>query len=99
MTKITGVGATFCASHHSPEGVLHGHSYQVWAYFEGGDARDHQGRLREAVGALDHTHLPPELAWGEAIAERIGTELGALRVKVTRPLEMIEAEWFQGAAA
>jgi 6-pyruvoyl-tetrahydropterin synthase len=93
MSSLTGVGGTFCASHHTPEGVLHGHSYQVWAYFPDGDARGLQGALRRELDRLDHSHLPDELAWGEAIAEHLGHMLGAAKVRVTRPLEMIEAEW------
>lgn len=94
MTKMTGVGGVFCASHNSPEGVLHGHSYEVRAWFRRSDARDLQSELLAVLAKLDHTHLPDELAWGEEIAEHIGHQLpGCRRVEVSRPLERIYAEW------
>ena len=92
--KLTGVGGVFSASHHSPEGVLHGHSYEVWAWFAQGDARDLQRMLEAALLELDHTHLADDLAWGEALAEHIALKLpGCLEVEVRRPLERIGARW------
>lgn len=93
--KSTGVGGIFSASHDTPEGVLHGHSYEVWAWFPAGeDARDLQARLIEVLAELDHSHLPDELAWGEALAEHIAGRLpGAIEVEVRRPLERIGARW------
>lgn len=92
-TKLTGVGGFFCAS-HSPRGVpIHGHSWQVIAWFEVGEAERLRDRLQDLLKQFDHTHLPEHLAWGEDMAEHIGVELGALRVQVNRPLENIYAEW------
>jgi 6-pyruvoyl-tetrahydropterin synthase len=95
--KTTSVGGTFCAAHKSPEGVLHGHSYEVWASWRNGDARDRQDALRRLLEQIDHTELVHELTWGEGLAEWIGHSLpGCIRVRVKRPLEMIEAEWWIG---
>ena len=93
--KSTGVGGIFSASHHSPEGTLHGHSYEVWAWFPGGrDARELQDKLNAVLAELDHTHLSDELAWGEALAEHIAVRLpGCIEVEIRRPLERIGARW------
>jgi 6-pyruvoyl-tetrahydropterin synthase len=92
--RLTGVGGIFSASHHSPEGVLHGHSYEVWAWFPQADARSLQRHLEEVLAHLDHTHLDAELAWGEALAEHIAAQLpGCVEVEVRRPLERIGARW------
>lgn len=94
--KLTGVGCVFSAAHHPPEGGgLHGHSYEVIAWFEAGeDARTLQARLRAAIEQIDHTILPPELALGEALAEHVGRSLdGCVEVEVSRPLERIYARW------
>jgi hypothetical protein len=94
--KLTGVGGVFSASHESPEGVLHGHSYEVWAWFPRGDARDLQAGLNRVLQELDHTHLPERLSWGEELAEHIGGRLpDCLEVEVRRPLERIGARWIR----
>lgn len=94
---LTGVGGVFSASHDSPEGVLHGHSYEVWAWFPEGDARELQQKLRAVLERLDHTHLPDALAWGEALAEHIAGQLpGCREVEIRRPLERIGARWTAG---
>ena len=97
--RLTGVVCVFSAAHHPPEGgAVHGHSYEVVAWFEAGeDARDLQQALTAAVEKLDHTLLPPELASGEAMAEHIGRSLdGCVEVEVRRPLERIYARWREG---
>lgn len=94
--KLTGVGCIFSAAHHPPEGGdLHGHSYEVVAWFQAGeDARTLQVRLTAAVQRLDHTVLPEELAFGEALAEHVGRSLdGCIELEVKRPLERIYARW------
>ena len=88
----------FSASHHSPEGSLHGHSYEVWAWFAQTDARDLQTKLNAVLASLDHSHLTNDLTWGEALAEHIGSQLpGCYEVEVRRPLERIGARWKLGA--
>ena len=94
--RLTGVGDIFSAAHQPPEGGdVHGHSYEVTAWFAAGeDARLLQARLAAVLEPLDHTVLAAELASGEAIAEQIGRNLaGCRQVDVSRPLERIYARW------
>ena len=94
--RQTGVGGVFSAAHQSPEGGdVHGHSYEVVAWFDSGeDARVLQARLAEILKPLDHTVLRAEMASGEAIAKHIGRGLeGCREVEVGRPLERIYARW------
>ena len=95
MAKNTRVGTTISVGHNSPEGVPHGHSYEVWAKFVAGfDARDLLDRLTSVTKPLDHTFLPDTLRFGEDLAEYIGLQLdGCVEVEVRRPLERIEATW------
>lgn len=95
MTNLTGVGGILSVGHNSPEGVAHGHSYEVIAWHPNGlDARILQGRLQSVLDALDHTILPDALSYGEYLAEHIGLLLpGCIRVDVNRPLERIYARW------
>ena len=94
--RLTGVGGVFSASHQPPEGGdVHGHSYEVVAWFDAGeDARVLQARLAGILQPLDHTVLPADMASGEAIARHIGRNLpGCREVQVGRPLERIYARW------
>ena len=94
--RLTGVGGVFSAAHEPPEGGdVHGHSYEVVAWFDAGeDARVLQASLARTLEPLDHRVLPSELASGEAIAEHIGRGLdGCREVEVRRPLERIYARW------
>lgn len=95
MTKLTGVGCVISVAHNSPEGVLHGHSYEITAWFKiFSDARVLQCQLIEAVRHLDHKRLPEELSLGEHLAEHIADRLhGCIAVDVNRPLERIYARW------
>ena len=91
----TGVGAIICAAHNSSDGRLHGHTWEVtaWWPYAGSSALGLQARLGEAVARFDHGLLPDDLAWGEAIARYIGEELGCVAVDVSRPAERIYARW------
>ena len=95
MTRLTGVGGVFCAS-HSPNGVpVHGHTWQVIVWFPEGDADWLRDMVQWHLKTLDHTHLPYKIAWGEDLAEHLGTAVfpDAVRVQVNRPMEHIYAEW------
>lgn len=94
---LTGVGCFFSATHNAPEGGdLHGHSYEVIAWFpEGQDARRLQAQLIQVTDAFDHKVLPDRLDSGEAIAAYIGNALAhCVEVEVRRPLERIYARWY-----
>lgn len=95
--SLTGAGWFFCAAHRDPvRHQLHGHSYEVMAWWpvDGGyDACVLQDRLRGALVGIDHTTLPDEITRAEDIARLIGSRLeGAIRVDISRPIERIACE-------
>jgi hypothetical protein len=93
MTKLSGVGGHLSCGHTSPEGVAHGHSYEVVAWYRfGSDARILQLHLDTVLKRLDHTVLPDELRFAENLAEHIAGQLpGCIAVDVNRPLERFYA--------
>lgn len=95
MTKLSGVSGVLSVGHNSPEGVAHGHSYEVTVWYRHGhDARLLKNYLAVVLDKLDHTVLPDELRLGENLAEHVGESLpGCIAVDVRRPLERIYARW------
>jgi hypothetical protein len=95
MTKLSGVGFVLSVGHNSPEGVPHGHSYDVTVWYRcGHDARALQRQAETVRQQLDDRMLPDELRFGEDLAEHIGNQLpGCVAVDVSRPLERIYARW------
>jgi hypothetical protein len=96
MTRVlTGVGCIICAAHVDAGGRLHGHTYEVTAWFpRGDDAIDLQGLLKFAASQFDHCKLPPELSSGEALCVALASKLpNAVRIDVSRPAERIYARW------
>jgi hypothetical protein len=95
MTKLTRVGTVISVGHNSPEGIPHGHSYEVWATYRfGSDARMLKAHLETVTKPLCHTFLPDELRLSENLAEHIGENLpGCLRVECKRPLERFSGVW------
>lgn len=94
MRSETTVGAVLSAAHRDAQGRIHGHTWQVWASAPRTEATALQRALQAVVGALDHTILPDNLSEGEDLARHVGEGLeGCFRVRVCRPLEMIEAIW------
>ncbi len=89
----TGVGFLLQSAHRDVQSnVLHGHTYEVVAWFDGGwDAVKLQQRVESLCAHLDHTELPAELAWGEALAAEVKRLTNAVEVEVRRPLERIYA--------
>jgi len=93
---LTGVGAVFSASHKSPEGEMHGHSYEVIAWFRNvnrADARCFKAALQSVVSLWDHKVLPEDMSWGEDIARAVGCLANCVEVEVRRPLERFYARW------
>lgn len=93
--KLTGVGFVLSVGHNSPEGVLHGHSYDVTVWYRfGHDVRALQ-RLAETVRhKYDHAVIPDALQLAEKLAEEIAKDLpGCVAVDCNRPLERIYARW------
>lgn len=90
---LTGVTEVFSAAHRDPEtGALHGHDYQVTAYFPAKPIVRMEFRreaLREALCSVDHQELPAELWSAEALAEAFLWALSSHRcckVTVARPM-------------
>ena len=93
---LTGVRAILSAAHRGPENKLHGHTWEVVAWFHaaGEDARNLKGDLLATLELFDHDILPDSLSRGEDLAEWLGTELtGCVQVDVSRPLEGFFARW------
>ena len=104
---LTGAKASFCAAHSLPQHVgLHGHSYEVWAYVDNGDAESVQFRLAAACKKLDHSilneHLNSPTMEGIAkfIADQItvrhpheNVEWRPKKIVVVRPVEGLSAEY------
>ena len=92
---LTGAGWYFSASHRDPvRQELHGHSYEVMAWWPSEPARDAvclQETLKGALKGLDHTTLPDELTRAESMARFIMQLVGAVRVDVSRPSERLSA--------
>lgn len=93
---LTGVAGHFSATHKSPEGKWHGHTWYVKAWFRNKhrlDARIMQASLNTMLARYDHSELPDNLAWGEDIAREIATLVNCVEVEVSRPAEGIYANW------
>lgn len=97
VQKLTGVGCIISAAHSDKKtGQMHGHSYEITAWYNG-DTRDAVATQRHLQGicmSLDHTVLPPDLAWGEELAQTILRCVGppCVEVEVRRPLERLYAK-------
>lgn len=98
--KMTGVSGVISAAHYSRDGKLHGHTWQVivWHHANGDviiDAERRKRMLSDYLSQFDHNVIGNEYAWGEDLAEKIGLDLRAAAVDVTRPLEGIYAKWIR----
>lgn len=93
---LTGVSGHFSATHKSPEGQWHGHTWYVKVWFRNkhrSDARVMQASLNTMLRRYDHKELPEHLAWGEDIARELGSLANCVEVEVSRPAEGIYAKW------
>jgi 6-pyruvoyl-tetrahydropterin synthase len=97
MQSLTGAGWYFSASHRDPvRQELHGHSYEVVAYWPTHPPRDAmvlQETLKGVLLGFDHKTLPDEMTRAEDIARAIGSLMdGCVRVRLMRPVERLEAD-------
>lgn len=94
-TDLTGAGWYFSASHFdNVRQEVHGHSYEVMAWWPARPARDAvclQETLKGALKGFDHKTLPPELSRAEDLARAIMGLIGAVRVDISRPVERLSA--------
>lgn len=94
MPTLTGVGAILAAAHRGADGRMHGHTWEIIAWWPAGDdALALQDRLAEWVAQIDHDVLPPDLSLAEQIAARAGRDLDAIEVQVWRVGERLGARW------
>jgi 6-pyruvoyl-tetrahydropterin synthase len=93
---LVGARSHFCCGHKLPQHKeVHGHSYEVWAYSgEPCDAEEWQFAVTMICGELDHTMLNDKIPVPtmENIALYIANEIGAIKVRIIRPVEGLEAE-------
>jgi 6-pyruvoyl-tetrahydropterin synthase len=94
---LIGVSGHFSAAHRDQlTGQIHGHTWQVRAWFKPpcrSDARCLKVALDAVLATLDHRLLPDELAWGEDIARVVATLANVVAVEVDRPAEGICIHW------
>lgn len=92
---LTGVGAILCAAHRGADGRMHGHTWEITAWWpaDDTDALALQERLNGWLAQIDHDVLPPDLSLAEQIAARIGRDLACAEVQVWRAGERLGARW------
>lgn len=91
-TALTGVGTVISAAHMSRDGIMHGHTWEITAWFEEGRcALVLQEELKNYLKMFDHLVLGDDVAWGEALGRAIIHGMGCVKVEVSRPLERIYA--------
>jgi hypothetical protein len=91
--SLTGVGAIISAAHKSSDGIVHGHTWEIVAWFDGEpDAVQKQRELEAYLKIFDHSILRDDVASGEALGRAIIYGLGCVKVDVNRPLERIYAK-------
>lgn len=89
---LTGAGSFFCAAHKDAEGNLHGHTWEVTAWWSGTpDAVERQAALTAALKEFDHTVLDNGMAWGEKLGQALIRKLDCQKVEISRPLERLYA--------
>lgn len=92
MKVLTGARAILSAAHRSREGQLHGHTWEIVAWWDGlPDAVEKQKELNDYLRVFDHSVLADGIAWGEKLAETICVGLDCAKVEINRPLEGIYA--------
>lgn len=92
LKVLTGATAILCAAHRSREGVMHGHTWEITAWWTGmPDATVKQDDLNKYLSVFDHAVLADGLAWAEKLGEAILIGMGCERVEVRRPLERLSA--------
>lgn len=93
---LTGVSGHFSAAHKSTDGVLHGHTWKVLAWFKTpgrADAACYKAALDHLLKVWDHSELPESLSWAEEIAAAVGKLANCVEVTVSRELEGYYARW------
>jgi len=93
MKVLTGASVILQAAHYAPDGRLHGHTYEIIAWWDDEPcALDVQKRLSDWVSQFDHGILPTDMSRAEDIGRKCLIDLQCLSVDVNRPLERIFAK-------
>lgn len=95
VETITGVGGFICAAHRDKDtGKLHGHTWDVEAWFKSrNNAVELKNELQNVLNSFDHTELPEHFAWGEELAAEILRMMpDCCEVKISRNSERIYAK-------
>lgn len=88
LKVLTGVSGIISAAHRSKDGNLHGHTWEVVAWWaEGPCAVERKAALTKYLSTFDHAVLADDCAWGEALATAILLGMNCEKVEVRRPLE------------
>lgn len=89
---LTGAGAILQVAHTGPDGRIHGHTYEVVAWWNGEPcAVEMQEKLNKWLSKFDHQTLPPRMTRAEDVGRQCKMALGCVRVDVNRPLERLYA--------
>lgn len=92
MKTMTGVGGIICAAHKDRTGRLHGHTWEITAWWSGSpDAVAKQALLDVALAQYDHTQLDEDMSWAEQFGMMLLCVLECDRIEIARPLERIYA--------
>lgn len=92
LKVLTGATAIFCAAHRGKDGALHGHTWEVTAWWSGEPcAVEKKQMLDNYLSSFDHTILGNGVGWSEALAKSVLTGLDCERVEVSRPSERLHA--------
>lgn len=90
---LTGAGAILQVAHTGPDGRMHGHTYEVIAWWEGEPCVvEMQQKLQAWLSKFDHQCLPLRMTRAEQIASQCKMALGCAQVDVNRPLERLYAK-------
>jgi hypothetical protein len=95
VSALSWVDTHLCAAHKGDDGVMHGHTWRVRAFwnYTGQSAVDLKDRLERCRRELDHKVLPHELRRAEQLAGYFGRVTEAVRVDVWREAEGMGATW------
>lgn len=98
MRVLTGAGAILSAAHRSRDGNMHGHTWEITAWWEGEPcAVEKQQELTKYLSVFDHTVLADGIAWAESLGRAMICGLECTRVEISRPSERLYAMVERGA--
>lgn len=95
---LTGVGALLEAQHRSRSGDVHGHTWDImaWFSFDGHDALGARRELEQILAPHQGKCLPDAIAWAENLAPWIAGQFEYRQpvcVTVARPDVRLFAQW------